>query len=303
MNALQQLSPYVRLAHDYRCPPGFAIARRRINDHALLYFKRGHGTFLIGRDSHPVAPGTLFIIRPDIAHSFVGADPHPCHMLNLHFDLIQRSGCEKIHYDRKSGAPNPRRRLELLPLNPKSADCLPIQMKIGHEAAYERLFHQVLNLFPLHDQANRLWLKAAFIELLSFLFRQVRAQSVSPRLLYHLPQLERAVHFMGTTLDRPLTLTEIARQASLSRSYFATCFTAYYQISPAKFHLRQRIEKSAMELIFSPRRVKEVATAFGFQTVHHFSRCFHRLMGMPPAAYRLAYGSPTSIRARQIEDE
>lgn len=301
LNTLQHISPYVRLAHDYHCPPGWGLPRRQINDHALLYFKRGHGTFLVGRKSYPISPGTLFVIRPDIVHSFVNSDPAPFHMLNLHFDLIERRGCSEIHYARPLGTPNPRRRLEVLSTNPESIDFLPVRMKIDQEAAYERLFQTNLNLFLLGDIVSRLGLKAAFLQLLAFLFRQVRAQSVSPRLLQHLPQLERAAHFMGATLDRPLALTEVARVASLSRSYFATSFRDYYGMSPARFHLRQRIEKSAAELTFGRVSVKEIAEAFGFQTVHHFSRCFRRMMGMPPAAYRLVQGSVSMGHAESLK--
>jgi AraC-like DNA-binding protein len=292
VNTLQQISPYVRLTHDYHCLPGWGLPRRRINDHALLYFQSGRGTFVIGKESHSISPGTLFVIRPDVAHSFVAADAAPFHMLNLHFDLVERRGCTEVSFGRPWGTPNPRRRLEVLSVNPEATDFLPVRMKIDQRAVYERLFQTVLR-----DVASRLGVKAALIQLLAFLFRQVRAQSVSPRLLQHLPQLERAAHFMNATLDRPLALAEIARAASLSRSYFATSFRDYYGMSPARFHLRQRIEKSATSLILGGEGVKEIAETFGFQTVHHFSRCFRRVMGMPPAAYRLVQGTAPKATA------
>ena len=292
VNTLSLLSPYVRLAHDYHCRPNFVLPRRRINDHALLYFRQGRGKFIIGGHSYPIAPGSVFVIRPDVLHSFTSAKGEPMHMLNLHFDLVQKPGCEKIRFHRRLEDRNPRRNLETLSADPRSPDHLPAHMKILHVAAYERLFHVILSAYPLRNLASELWLKAAMIELLSLLFRQ---KSVSSRLLHQLPQIERAAQFMGAHLDRPLTLAEMARAAALSRSHFATSFTAYYRVSPAKFHLRQRIEKAAMELILGPRGVKEVATAFGFQTVHHFTRCFAKLMGMPPASYRLAYGSRIAV--------
>jgi AraC-like DNA-binding protein/quercetin dioxygenase-like cupin family protein len=284
---LQQISPFVRLAHDFHCQPGWELPRRQINDHALLYFKSGAGKFLIGSKSYPISPGTLFVIRPDVVHSFSSSSAEPFHMHNLHFDLMERRDSSETNYSRLFGSPNPRRRLEVLSTNPEAVDFLPVRMKIDQEAAYEGLFQTALNYFFMGDVASKLGLKAVFMQLLAFLFRQVRAQSVSPRLLQHLPQLERAAHFMGATLDRPLALTEVARAATLSRSYFATSFRNYYGMSPARFHLRQRIEKAATALTFGGGSVKEVAEDFGFQTVHHFSRCFRRVMGMPPAAYRL----------------
>jgi AraC-like DNA-binding protein len=290
MTILARLSPYVRLAHDFHPPPGFTMGRRRINDHALLYFRQGTGRFFIGGTSHVIAPGTVFVVRPDVVHSFTCA-PAPVQMLNLHFDLVQRAGCEKIRYSRLFDAPNPRRDLEILSADPHAADYLPARMPVVSTATYERLFHVILHAFSLRDAADELALKGGMIELLALLFRQARAQSVSHRLARHLPKLERAGQFMAANLDRPLTLAEMARAAALSRTHFAARFRAYHHQSPARFHLRQRLEKAATELIVGPRSIKEVAAAYGFQTVHHFSRCFARQMGLPPAAYRAAHGS------------
>jgi AraC-like DNA-binding protein len=287
---LARLSPYVRLAHDFRPPPGFALPRRRINDHALLYFRQGTGRFVLGGTSFAIAPGTVFLVRPDVVHSFA-CEPGPAQMLNLHFDLVQRAGCERIRYNRLFDAPNPRKEIETLSTDPRAADYLPASMQVVSTATYERLFHVILHAFSLRDAADELALKGGMIELLALLFRQARAQSVSPRLARHLPKLERAGQFMAANLDRPLTLAEMARAAALSRTHFAASFRAYHHQSPARFHLRQRLEKAATELIVGPRSIKAIAAAYGFQTVHHFSRCFARQMGLPPAAYRAAHGS------------
>jgi len=290
VNILERLSPYVRLAHDFQCPPRFALPRRRINDHALLYFHQGGGRFLLGGKSHAIAPGAVFFVRPDVLHSFRCA-PGPVRMLNLHFDLVQRPGCEKIRFARRLGERNPRRTIETLSVDPRAPDFLPARMQVLSPAGYERLFHLILQAFSLRDPVGQLALKAAMTELLAMLFQQARALSVSPQLVRHLPQLERAAQFMAMHLDRPLALAEMARAAALSRTHFAASFRAYYHLSPAKFHLRQRLEKAAAELILGPRGIKDVAAAYGFQTVHHFSRCFARQMGLPPAAYRQAHGS------------
>jgi AraC-like DNA-binding protein len=289
VSILSRLSPYVRLAHDFHPPAGeFALARRRINDHALLYFRQGAGRFVIGGGTHAIAPGTVFVVRPDVPHSF-DCTGGPVRMLNLHFDLVQRPGGDKIRFARPFHAKNPRPGLETLSEDPEAADFLPVRMAVVSTATYERLFHVILHAFSLHDAADTLALKGGMIELLALLFRQARAQSVSPRLARHLPQLERAGQFMAANLDRPLTLAEMARAAALSRTHFAASFRAYHHQSPARFHLRQRIEKAATELIVGPRSIKAVASAYGFQTVHHFSRCFARQMGLPPAAYRAAH--------------
>ena len=302
MEILEKISPYVRLAHDFRCPPNWSLARRRINDHALLYFKAGRGTFQLGQKNYPVGPGTLLFVRPDVAHSMAGSAA-AFHMLNLHFDFVQHPGAEKIPYGRAPTAPNPRKKIETVAEKPGSVDFLPVCLQIDLAPAYERLFYVVLEAFRLRDPSSRLRLKAAFLELLAFVFRQVRARTVSRDLHRYLPQLERAAIYMSANTARPLALEEMARSAALSRSYFAASFRAYYGISPGRFHLRQRIEKAATDLTFGSRPVKEVAERYGFQTVHHFARCFRQVMGTPPAAFRLAHGLPGNEHSVKTKDE
>lgn len=291
MEMLSKISPYIRLAHDFRCPPNWSLPRRRLNDHALLYIQAGRGTLRVGSKDYPLTPGTLLFIRPDTLHSFTGSAA-PFHMLNLHFDFVQHPKAEKIPYARAVTAANPRKKIETVGEKPGAPDYLLLRLKINLGPAYERLFSVVLETFQLRDLSSQLRLKAAFLELLAFVFRQVRAQAVSRGLHRHLPQLERGALFMSANTGRPLALAEMARSAAMSRSYFAASFRAYYGVSPAKFHLRQRIEKAATELIFGARPIKDVAERHGFQTVHHFARCFRQVMGVPPAAFRVAHGLP-----------
>jgi AraC-like DNA-binding protein len=290
VNTLDQLSPYVRLAHIFRPQAGFSLGARRINDYALLYFKRGEGRFLIGKTFFPIAPGALFVLPPDLVHSFALTGTQPALMLNLHFDPVYQAGCEKIHFSRRPSAANPRRNLKHLPTGGESPVQLPLRMEIHGHATYERLFFTVERHWRLPDPASRLMVKSTMIELLSLLFRQVQAVSVSALLSRQLPRLERATQFMRERIDRPLSMSEVARHAGFSRSHFSTCFGAYYGMSPAKFHLRQRIEMAAIDLIFSRDSIKAIAEKFGFQTIHHFTRCFAQAMDLPPAAYREAHG-------------
>ena len=286
-SSLHELSPYLRLAHIYRPGPGFSLRSRKINDYALLYFKRGSGRFLIGKTSYPISPGVLFVIPPDLVHSFILDEGTPPQMLNLHFDPVQQEGCEKIHFLRSLEAPNPRPNLKRLPAG--GAAKLPLRMEIQNHSAYERLFHRIERVWTYPDTASRLMVKSLMLELLALLYRQVQAGAVSKILPRELPQLEKAADFMKSKLDRPLQMGEVARQAGISRAYFSTCFSAYYGISPAKFHLQQRIGMAANALVFDEGSIKEIAERFGFQTIHHFTRCFSRVMDMAPAAYRDAH--------------
>jgi AraC-like DNA-binding protein len=145
-------------------------------------------------------------------------------------------------------------------------------------------------LFTVGDQASRIQIKAAMLELISFLFAEVHAQRISPALREQLPGLQAAVRYMQSNFQRPISHIEVARAAGMSGSYFARCFKEYYQVAPIRFLMQLRMEKAKTELTLTELPVKAVAASVGFQTVHHFTRAFSRHVGISPAAFRSAHG-------------
>lgn len=280
---LSRLSPFVRLSHDFPTP-AFDLRPRIINDHAFLYFKHGRGTFLNGRDSYTIAPGTLFLVRPNVEHSFQGRGS-PFYMLNMHVDPVERPDSATIHYDQRTKGPMPPPESDIL-----SVDALPVRIAIRRPAVYERLFFCVHGLFTVGDQASRIQIKAAMLDLIAFLFAEVQQQQISPALRAQLPGLEAAVRYMQTNFHRPISHLEVAQEARMSGSYFARCFKEYYRISPIRFLMQLRMEKAKTELTLTDLPVKAVAAGVGFQSVHHFTRAFTKSVGISPAAYRAAHG-------------
>jgi AraC-like DNA-binding protein len=84
---------------------------------------------------------------------------------------------------------------------------------------------------------------------------------------------------------RPLTLEELAREASLSRFYFVRAFRNVFGITPARYLARVRIER-AKSLLVAGAPVTEVCFAVGFRSLGSFSARFRREVGRPPSAYR-----------------
>ena len=157
---LSRLSPFVRLAHDFPTP-AFELKPRVINDHAFLYFKHGRGTFLNGRTQYPIAPGTLFLIRPNVEHSFQGRGS-PFYMLNMHVDLIERPDSAAINLNQDRNDPHPPRPQDIL-----SEEALPVCIAIRRPAVYERLFFCVHRLFQVGGQSSqpRIQIQAALLDL------------------------------------------------------------------------------------------------------------------------------------------
>jgi YesN/AraC family two-component response regulator len=101
------------------------------------------------------------------------------------------------------------------------------------------------------------------------------------------PNIERALSFMRKHFARAITLTDVAREAGLSRFHFCRLF---HHETGVPFHeyLHAVRVAQAKELLAADRylRVSEVAYAVGFNDLSHFDRTFRKMVGHSPSEYR-----------------
>ncbi len=291
-----------RLAHDFPRRPALHCENGGSMTTRCSIFVAGRGTFHLGSSAMPIEPGALFIVRPDVAHSFTTSDSAPASYAQYPFRPNRTRRLGKTNYGRPFGSRNPRRGLEVLTDIPVAPGFLPPRMRSIQIAVYERLFQATLRLFRPGDIASRVGLKAAFLQLLAFLFRQARAQAVSLACSgISSTRACRGFHGRGRC-TAPLELAEIARTAGLSRSYFATCLHDYYGLSPAKYHLRQQIEKAATVLAFGGS-VKETAASFGFPNGASFQPLLSASDGVAARDLPARPGCWRRRRGHNCEDE
>jgi AraC-like DNA-binding protein len=99
-------------------------------------------------------------------------------------------------------------------------------------------------------------------------------------------RVETAIRTMERRLDRPVSNSELARQAGMNPNAFARLFKGVTGQTPQAFFASRRIDHACVLLHGGRRSIKEVAEATGFCDRYHFSRVFRKLRGMGPAAFR-----------------
>ncbi len=289
---LDRLSPYVRIAARVAALDR-GLGERIIADHELLFFQRGRGRFRIGGREHAIVPGTLFVIPPGVPHAFSAPDAGaPYAFLSLHLDPWFEPGRDQVGYLGSRAAPRDAARW--LIAGGREA-LVPYQLTLRDPRLYARLFDAVHRRFPMRDLVltgaplpesadERLRLAGAAIELLAFVVAEVAAPvgRLSPS---QLEAVERAAALL-TAQAGAMPVATLARRVGLSRTHLARCFALRYGVSPMRFHLRQRILRAQDELTRHRRPIKAVAELLGFASVHQFTRCFARVCGLPPAAWR-----------------
>jgi transcriptional regulator GlxA family with amidase domain len=97
--------------------------------------------------------------------------------------------------------------------------------------------------------------------------------------------LERSLLFMELHLGEPISLSEIAAAACLSRAHFARMFRISTGISVMTYLMRLRIGHAKAQLRDGETNLAAIACALGFCDQSHFCRVFRREVGVTPGHY------------------
>ena len=113
------------------------------------------------------------------------------------------------------------------------------------------------------------------------LTRRSTRDEITRRLLAGKRAIEQSV-------DGPLRLDQIAREACLSPFHFHRQFRAYFGETPHSFALRLRMAKAARLLEESDRPVAAIGFECGFESPGTFGTAFRKHFGVAPGRFRLS---------------
>jgi AraC-like DNA-binding protein len=270
-------SPCLRLAHDYRLPMASRLyAKELLGDHALHYFVEGSGEYFLDGKAYAIASHSVALVRPGHAYRFVLKEGSQVRMFNLHFDLEEGSlaarpfPCPPEDAAGKASLPG----------------SLPSFQSLLDYAAYEALFLRLHKAAGRQGAAARLLQKALLLELFALLFENARAEREGPLSGRGRQALEKLVDRINANPAETLSLAQMASFAGVSRALLCRLFKEGLGLSPQRFALLRKVDLAAAELLCSATPVKQIASRCGFADVHHFTRVFKKLRGLPPAEYR-----------------
>lgn len=100
--------------------------------------------------------------------------------------------------------------------------------------------------------------------------------------------IRRAVVFVREHFSEPITLSQVAGEAGLSKFHFCRLFRRQIGLPFRDYLQGLRIDRAKRLLADSGMTVTEVAYAAGFNDLSHFDRVFSRIAGVSPTVYRRA---------------
>ncbi|MCC6578975.1 MAG: AraC family transcriptional regulator [Phycisphaeraceae bacterium] len=104
------------------------------------------------------------------------------------------------------------------------------------------------------------------------------------------PAVRRAVMLISARLEHDWTLTELAREGGVDRSYFVRLFRRRLGLSPLAYLNRRRCERLAGLLLQTDRPIGQLAMTVGWDDANYAARRFKRTFGVTPRQFRAQRG-------------
>ncbi|USK48178.1 response regulator [Bacillus sp. CMF12] len=96
-----------------------------------------------------------------------------------------------------------------------------------------------------------------------------------------------AIDYIVKHLSTPISVTEIAAAAGVSRSYLSTLFKSKTGLGIQSFINSKRVVMSKRLLSSSPLTIQEIADLTGIPDAKYFSKWFKRCCGITPSEFRI----------------
>jgi AraC family transcriptional regulator len=92
--------------------------------------------------------------------------------------------------------------------------------------------------------------------------------------------------YVAVHLHAKIRMGDLAKVTRSSQSKFHRSFKASFGCTPGQYVRRMRIARAQNLMIMSSEPLCQIAAECGFADQAHFSRCFRKFVGNPPALWR-----------------
>jgi AraC family transcriptional regulator len=92
--------------------------------------------------------------------------------------------------------------------------------------------------------------------------------------------------YVAVHLHAKIRMGDLVRVTQFSRYKFMRAFNASFGCTPGEYVRRMRVARAQNLMSMSSDPLRQIAAECGFADQAHFSRCFRKTVGEPPAAWR-----------------
>ena len=248
----------------------------------LVIFQQGGAIHTVykgeNENSYPVIPGDCFIILPNEKHSYkIG---NSVLYYNFLFSESILEGIDELRrlpgWDSFFAMPDPFKR-------PK------IHLDLETRSWINLCSQHLAQELSQKNSGYKLAAKSLFIQILLVLLRN-KPVMIDPQTKI-LPDeaMLAVIGNMEQSLEKKITLAELAKNAHMSVSSFSHKFRLIMGISPGEYLLNLRLAKAAKSLKETNASVMQIASCCGFYDANYLIKSFVQRYGKTPGKYRTDY--------------
>lgn len=112
--------------------------------------------------------------------------------------------------------------------------------------------------------------------------------NLEARLGVHNPTVISAIKVMESHIEDPLSCESISMLVDVSHRQMQRLFKQYFGVTPAVYYLNLRLDHGDRLLTYTSMAIIDIATATGFSSTSHFSKCYRKRFGISPKQRRQA---------------
>ena len=253
---------YPKAAYHYRerCEP--------INTFVLIYCVDGAGWFKVaGGEKHAVSRGQYFVLPAGTPHAYASDERQPWTIYWVHFKGTQAS-------------------LYAHPL------AQPVTISMAQDSRMmerNNLFDEIMQTLEMGYSIQNLAYASSVLNhyLATFCFLGAyRNAKVGNGQKPEPSAIDMAIHFMKENVERHMQTADVASHVGYSVSHFSKQFQKETGYTPIAYFNHMKIQYACQLLDFSDLKINQICFKIGIEDCYYFSRLFHKIMGMPPQAYR-----------------
>lgn len=248
----------------------------------LDYVLRGWGDFTCGGERFLAGAGDIMFMPPNMLHSAYPAGQEELEYYALVFNPAMLGSNQ-----------NDRCTVECLRPIMSGIRRLPVYTGAGAEGsealreAAQRVFSCAMEALPQPD----LLMKAELFRVLWLLASNPEtAQEPAPE-QENGEAVRAALEYLLEHFREQVTISQLARTAHLSNSYFMGSFKRAVGLSAMEYLTQLRVNAACEALLATREPIGEIAYSVGFGNLSNFNRQFKRSMGCTPRAFRQGAGS------------
>ena len=239
--------------------------------HLLIACLRGRGWVRSNGRTWPMERGDIVALPANQPHSYGAHDDAPWSIAWVHFMGDESEAWLEFSVGRMGAA-------SACHVPPERLDSLGIdRMHLVLEQGY--------GLRQLVEAASSLRLALTTLSRL----RVQTAAAVSAQ-----ERVAATVARVQQDFQSSIRVPELAAAAGLSVTHFTALFREQTGYPPTDYLIRVRVQRGAHLLATSLSSIGDIATLSGFADSFYFTRCFKRIMGCSPRAYREAISGQRS---------